>query len=300
MTASFAPVAVDQAGWAARKRALTLANGVTLRYVEAGDPAGAPLLLLHGWTDSSRSWSLLVPELARFRLIIPDLRGHGASDRPERYALGDFAEDVRLLLDALGIDRTAIAGHSLGSFVAQRVAFEAPARVERLVLVGSTAAPAITPDHWLWHAVMALDEPIAADDPFIAEWVSGVAPVDAGFLAAVRAETIAVPRRVWRGVAVELATTELSRIAAHIRTPVLIVWGDADPLFDAESQAALRRLLPQARFHALPGLGHNTHWEAPREIAVLIAGFVAPAAGAPIDAPGDDGRRAPAPANAIA
>lgn len=266
--------AIDQAGWNRRKRALPLGNGVTLRHVEAGDPDGPPLVLLHGWTDSSRSWSLLLPQLGRFRLIIPDLRGHGGSDRPDRYAVGDFADDLRRLLDAKGIARTAIAGHSLGSFVAQRFAFDHPERVERLVLIGSTAAPVLTPDHWLWEAVMALDEPIDPEDPFIAEWVSGATPVDAGFLAAVRAETIMVPRRVWRGVAHELATTELTRIAARIAAPTLILWGDADPLFDAASQAELLRLIPHARFHGFAGLGHNLHWEAPAAVGALIAGFV--------------------------
>lgn len=266
--------AVNQAAWVTRKRSAALPNGITLRYIEAGDAAGPPLLLLHGWTDSSRSWSLLERHLARFRLIIPDLRGHGGSDRPHRYALGDFVEDVRLLLDALGLARVAIAGHSLGSFVALRFTFEHPTRVDRLVLLGTTASPGITPDHWLWQAVMALDEPIAPDDPFVAEWVSGVTPVDAAFLAAVRAETAAVPRRVWRGVATELATTELTRLAPHVAAPALIVWGDADPLFDAASQDKLRGLLPDARFEPFAGLGHNLHWEAPAKIGTLVADFV--------------------------
>ncbi len=266
---------VDHAGWVKRKQAVTLPNGVTLRYVEAGDPKARPLVLIHGWTDSSRSWSLLLPELKRHRLIIPDLRGHGGSDKPDCcYAIGDFANDVRLLLDAKGIARATLAGHSLGSFIAQRLAFEHPERVERLVLIGSTATPAFKPNDWLWNNVMALEERIDPDSPFIREWVSGPTPIDPAFLAAVRSETAAVPRHVWRAVAHEVATTQLAPAAERITAPTMIIWGDQDPLFGAGMQASLRSALPHASFHTFKGLGHNTHWEAPREIGALIAGFV--------------------------
>src|SRR5688572_8592543 len=73
---------IDQAGWSDRKRNVTLPNGQRLAYVEMGDPRGSPVLLLHGYTDSSRVWTILAPQLAGHRLIIPDQRGHGASDAP--------------------------------------------------------------------------------------------------------------------------------------------------------------------------------------------------------------------------
>lgn len=266
---------LDQANWTQRKQAVTLPNGVTLRYVEAGDPKGKPLVLIHGWTDTSRSWSLLLPELKRHRLIIPDLRGHGGSDKPDCcYAVGDFANDIRLLLDALGLPRATFAGHSLGSFITQRLAFEHPGPVERLVLIGSTTTPGLKPNDWLWNNVMALGDRIDPDSPFIREWVSGPTPIDPAFLAAVRPETAAVPRHVWRAVLHEAATTQLAPAAAHITAPAMIIWGDQDPLFGADMQAGLRAALPHASFHSFKGRGHNTHWEAPREIGALIAGFV--------------------------
>ena len=266
---------LDQAGWTQRKQAVTLPNGVTLRYVEAGDPKGKPLVLIHGWTDTSRSWSLLLPELKRHRLIIPDLRGHGGSDKPDCcYAVGDFANDIRLLLDALGLPRATFAGHSLGSFITQRLAFEHPDRVERLVLIGSTATPGLKPRDWLWNNVMALGNRIDPDSPFIREWVSGPTPIDPAFLAAVRPETAAVPRHVWRAVAHEVTTTQLAPAAEHIAAPAMIIWGDQDPLFGTDAQSGLRAALPHASFHRFKGLGHNTHWEAPRAIGALIAAFV--------------------------
>lgn len=266
---------LDHAAWVPLKQSVTLSNGLTLRYVEAGDPKGKPLLLIHGWTDTSRSWALLLPQLKRHRLIIPDLRGHGGSDKPDCcYAIGDFTDDMRRLLDALNIDRASLAGHSLGSFIAQRFAFDHPARVDRLVLIGSTASPAFKPGDGLWDAVMALGDRIDPEDPFIVDWVNGPTPIDPAYRAAIRRETAAIPKRVWQGVAREVATTQLAPAAARITAPTLIVWGDQDPLFGADMQASLRAALPHAEFRAFKGLGHNTHWEAPAEIGTLVADFV--------------------------
>ena len=106
---------VDQAAWTSLKKEVRLQNGIRMTYVEAGNPSGEPLLLLHGYTDSSRAFSPMVPYLSRYRLLIPDQRGHGASDAPECcYGTSQFAYDARLFLDALGVKRVAVAGHSLG------------------------------------------------------------------------------------------------------------------------------------------------------------------------------------------
>lgn len=269
------PEPLDHAGWVPLKQAVTLPNGVTLRYVEAGDPKGKPLVLIHGWTDTSRSWALLLPQLKRHRLIIPDLRGHGGSDKPECcYSIGEFSNDIGLLLDAKGIQRASFAGHSLGSFVTQRLAFDHPERVDRIVLIGSTATPAFKPNDGLWDTVMALGDKIDPEDPFIVDWVNGPTPIDPAYRAAIRQETAAIPKRVWQGVAREVVTTQLGPAAAKINAPAMIIWGDQDPLFGAEMQASLRAALPHASFHSFKGLGHNTHWEAPAEIGTLIAEFV--------------------------
>ena len=94
---------IDQAGWAGAKRRVALPNGITIAYVEMGNPEGRPVLLVHGYTDSSRSWSLPAAQLAhRYRLIAVDLRGHGASSAPECcYTIPDMVHDLRLLLDHL-------------------------------------------------------------------------------------------------------------------------------------------------------------------------------------------------------
>jgi pimeloyl-ACP methyl ester carboxylesterase len=108
----------------ARKAAVALRNGEKLAYIDAGPRDAPPLVLIHGYTDSARDWAPIAPPLTpQFRLIIVDLRGHGASGKPDCcYTRFDFAYDIKLLLDALHIRTTNVAGHSLGSIVAQTFA----------------------------------------------------------------------------------------------------------------------------------------------------------------------------------
>ena len=119
-----------------------LSTGVRLRYREQGDPAGRPVILIHGITDSWFSFSRVLPGISKaHRVYALDLRGHGDSDRPaEGYSPRDMAGDVVAFMDALGIRRATLVGHSMGSFVAQQAALAVPERVAGLVLIGSATA----------------------------------------------------------------------------------------------------------------------------------------------------------------
>ena len=210
---------VDQAGWEARKQQVKLANGLTLAYVEMGNPNGRPVLLLHGWTDTSRAWTILAPHLQDRRLIIPDQRGHGGSDKPGCcYSLSNFADDALMLLDAKGIAKADLVGHSLGSMVAQTIAAEHPDRVGKLVLIGSTALPPVTRDHPLYRQVMAFRAPPALGSEFMRGWspAASPTPVDADYVARSEPETAAVPLQVWRGVMRELVDVPVGRFASEI------------------------------------------------------------------------------------
>ena len=110
------------------------AGDVRLHCVEAGDPAGDPLVLLHGWPQHHYMWRRVIPLLAeRFRILAPDLRGFGWSDAPDSsYAKTEFRDDVIALLDALELDRVRLAGHDWGGWTAFLVAIAAPERVSAL------------------------------------------------------------------------------------------------------------------------------------------------------------------------
>lgn len=110
-------------------------NGVRLHYLTAG--AGEPVLLLHGYAQTSHMWRPLIAELARtHRVIAPDLRGFGGSDKPEgSYDKKTLAQDVHALLATLGVGRVAVAGHDIGLMVAYAYAAQYPAEVRRIALM---------------------------------------------------------------------------------------------------------------------------------------------------------------------
>lgn len=269
---------IDQAGWNARKQSVRLANGVTLAYVELGDPKGEPLLLLHGYTDTSRSWTPVAPHLLRHRLLIPDQRGHGGSDAPACcYSASVFAEDARLFLDAMKVEKAAVAGHSLGSMVAMTLAAEHPERVTRVALIGSTALAPVRRGDWLWTNAHALKAPLDRNSEFLRDWhpANQPTPVDPVFAEAAMAEILAIPLHVWRNVMRELADVPAGRHAADIKAPVLILSGGKDPLFPAEHHAALVKAIPHAEARVVADLGHNPNWERPGEVGPVLARFFA-------------------------
>ncbi|WP_240978101.1 alpha/beta hydrolase [Planctomonas sp. JC2975] len=112
------------------------------------DAAGMPVLAIHGITATHREWPLLADRLARRRIIAPDLRGRGRSNAlPAPWGMRDHADDMAALLDAFGVDRALVVGHSMGGFVAVRTADQHPDRVAGLVLVdGGLPLPFRVPD----------------------------------------------------------------------------------------------------------------------------------------------------------
>ena len=270
---------VDQSGWAARKKIVTLQNGLRLSYVEAGNPDGEPVLLLHGYTDSSRSWSLMVPHLSRYRLLIPDLRGHGGTEAPRCcYSLSQFADDARLFLDALNVRQASVAGHSLGSMVAITLAADHPERVSSVILIGSTALVPVKRGDWLYDNALALKAPIDPSSQFMRDWhpANQPTPVDPVFAEAVRDEFMTIPLHVWRSVMRELASVPVGRHAADVRAPVLVLSGGKDPLFPPEHHASLLKAFPQAQGQVFAELGHNPNWEQPKALAEAIDRFLSP------------------------
>ena len=272
-----AQTSVDQAGWTSLKKEVRLPNGIRLAYVEAGNPNGEPLLLLHGYTDSSRSFSPIVPYLSRYRLLIPDQRGHGASDAPECcYGSSQFAYDAKLFLDALGVKRAAVAGHSLGSMVAISLAADYPDRVSKLVLIGSTALVPVKRGDWLYDNAAAVKDRLDPATQFAKDWhpANQPTPVDPAFAEAVNADLYRIPAHVWRGVLRELSYVPAGRHAADVKAPVLVLSGGKDPLFPAEHHQSLLKAFPHAKAHVFPELGHNPNWEKPEQVAAAMTAFL--------------------------
>lgn len=273
----------DQAGWNAARQTVALGGEQVAGYVELGaDPdkaTGTPVILLHGYTDNSRSWSLMAPSLAEAlparRILAIDLRGHGASSAPDCcYAPDSLARDIGLAMDALGIGRADLVGHSLGSLTAAYLAATRPDRVGRLVLVSTTTRMPAEPTAWLWQNVPGLPPQIDPDSPFMLDWFSNPNPVPAAFLDRERQEGAAVEKQVWMGVLEGLTAWDWSLLAPRITAPVTVMWGDQDALFGPQSQDWVKAALPEADWRSYAGLGHNFFWEERERVAADLAAIL--------------------------
>lgn len=257
---------------------LELANGITLQYVEQGDAHGVPVLLLHGITDSWRSFEPVLPHLPPWmRAVGLTQRGHGDSDRPPSgYGTRDFAGDVALALDALGVSDAVVVGHSMGSAVAMQCAIDHPARTRGLVLVGAFAScsdnPAVV--EFCDTAIAQLADPI--DAAFVREFQESTLaqPISESLLAGVIAESLKVPARVWRSGFNALLHDTWTAHLDQIRAPTLVVWGARDAFCRRADQDALLATIPDARLHVYERAGHAVHWEEPERFASDLVTFV--------------------------
>jgi pimeloyl-ACP methyl ester carboxylesterase len=257
---------------------IQLKTGVRLHYAEQGNPAGQPIILLHGYTDSWFSFSRVLPLFgANYHIYALDLRGHGNSERPANgYKVNNFAADVLAFIDAKNLKSVTLVGHSMGSFIAQQVAYNAPERVSRLVLIGSATTVRNREVFDFQQAVNKLTDPVPAQ--FIKDFQSGTAyePLPKEFLEQIVAESLKLPASVWRAVLAGLLTHDTRQQLAAIKVPTLIMWGDKDAFFPKSEQQLLVDALAKGVLKVYSNIGHSPQWERPQEVVRDIEEFLVP------------------------
>lgn len=234
------------------------------------------LVLLHGFTQTGRSWDGVVEALGpqRYTALAPDLRGHGSAAAARPITFAAIADDVL----AAGGDRFALAGYSMGGRLALHTALTAPERVSRLVLVATTAGIADDAERsQRREADEALAERIAGQtiDEVAAAW--GAQPLFAAQSAAVRARAHADRLRndpaglaaSLRGVGTGAMAPLWDRLGA-LRMPAEVLVGERDPKFRALGER-LCAALPDARLTVVPGAGHALTLETPEAVAAALA-----------------------------
>ena len=262
-----------------RERDVT-ANGLRLHLLEGPDGGRPPLLLVHGIYDRWETWETVLPALvADYHVVAPDLRGHARSDWPARgYRLVDYAADAVGVLDALGIARADVVGHSLGALIAATLAAEAPQRVRAVVLedppaelsdasrgrMAALLAAKRLPEGETYAALCrAYPARTEADLRRMTGWLRGTA--DGPFVALIERLD---------------GATELYPTLERIAAPVLVL--QADPAREAAlSDAAAARCLAALRHGALerfPDTGHGIHVERPEPFVSAVLPFLRDAA----------------------
>jgi pimeloyl-ACP methyl ester carboxylesterase len=249
-----------------------------LAYREWG--RGLPVLLLHGFPLCSEVWAEVGPRLeGEFRVVAPDLRGHGASDAPPGpYTMDALAEDVVRFADALGLDRFVLGGHSMGGYVAFRIAARWPERLSGLVLVATRAEP--DTDEGKARRAAAVER-IRKEGgrAFLQDFLPNLVSE------ATRVSRPEVLRRLWEmaervpdhavvGCLEGMMHRPDSRgLLRQLAVPALVVAGEHDAVVPAESARAMAEALPHGQLVVVAGAGHVPSLEAPEATAAALRAF---------------------------
>lgn len=266
-------------------------GGLPVRYLTAGE--GPPLVLLHALGESALDWRWVLPALARtHRVYAVDLPGFGYSGKPSaEYSSAFFARFVGVYLDALGLERAALVGNSLGGLVALRLALSEPARVRALGLVASAGLGwAVTYDLRLpilpgygeaaiawgktplgaaqraWLRVPLL---FARPERVPVEWITEQTRIAqlSGFT---EAAISALRAHVDMGGQREVLADQLP----HLEMPALIVWGKRDRVFPYSQAQKAVSCLRQGFLELIPDCGHLPQIEQPDRFAAILGQFL--------------------------
>lgn len=254
--------------------------GVSLHYEQQGN--GPPLLLVAGLASDSVSWLPVWNDLtSRFRVIAPDNRGAGRT-RPQDgpVSIDTMADDCAALLAHLGIARAAVLGHSMGGFVAQRLASRHPGLVDRLVLVATGSEPSAADIALFRDLADRLD---AGEDParwfrrlfdvvFTRRFLADPANVDAATRWALDYPYRQSPRAFRRQVEA-IAAFDGGADLARLAVPTLVLAGREDVLFPLETARAFAARIAGARVEAIDGAAHAVHTEQPRAFVRAVGAF---------------------------
>jgi pimeloyl-ACP methyl ester carboxylesterase len=274
-----------------RNEEITL-HGHRVAYATAGE--GPPLVLIHGITSSSDTWTDVIPLLAEHHTVIaPDLIGHGRSAKPRGdYSLGAYASGIRDLIVALGHDRVTIVGHSLGGGIAMQFAYQFPERIERLVLVASgglgrgvhlalrsaalPGAELVLPLlgaaqlHRVGGAVGRVAGALGFQSgPDLREISAGLASF--GDWEARRAFVHTV-RGIIEPGGQRVNASDRLYLAEDV--PTMIVWGENDPIIPVRHGRRAHDLIRGSRLEVFPDAGHFPHGTDPYRFARVLREFV--------------------------
>ena len=258
-----------------------------IHHTEAG--SGPAVLLVHGWPTSSFLWRNVMPAIARtHRAIAIDLPGFGASPKPvdASYDFVFFEQAIDELLDRLGVEQTAVAGHDIGGPIALHWALRNPGRVTKVALLNTLVYPELSEAAQQFvHACTTpgLREQLTSDEGLAAAMRLGVA--DPG---RINDEVVAGVTRPFEtdddrlalakaGVGLDLEeVARMERELPNLRVPLRVIYGEQDRILPdiADTVARLKRDLPHAEVTALPHCGHFLQEEDPRQVGELLAEFL--------------------------
>ena len=262
-------------------------DGITLSVQDEGE--GPAVLLLHGFPDSSNLWRNQVPALldAGLRVIAPDLRGFGKSDRPQGvddYGVGRSVHDLHAVLDALGIERARVVGHDFGAAVAWVFAGTAPERVERLVVmsVGNpNTARTIEQREKAWYQLFfqftdVAEELLRRDDwKLMREILRGDGDLDRYFADLARPGALTAALNWYRANLSPRRELERGRSLPAVAAPTLGLWSSGDNYLTEDRMIRSgEHVTGPWRYERIEGASHWLQLDRPDEVNALLVDFL--------------------------
>jgi len=248
-------------------------NGIRIHVEDEGEGALA-IVFLHSWGGSTREWDHIISALpSGYRTVTMDQRGWGASDQPSTgYSLAELGDDTQGVIEALGLERYILVGHSMGGKTAQFVASRRPNGLVGLVLIApAPPSPLNAPEALISQmggpdvrgfVTMAVDQ-LLTHTPLSHE--------DFELLVA-DAERGSVPARVAWGR--QTSQEDITEAVSHIQAPTIVISGEHDKIDPIDTlKRELLPSIPGAVLQTLPDVGHLSPFEAPKEIAKRIDAF---------------------------
>jgi len=284
------PMKIAQDEWAQSKKFVSLSTGIKMAYVEMGNPSGPNVILQHGMTDNSRSWSMAAPFFTEqgYHVYLPDLRGMGKSDIPDGfYTPVTYATDLKAFCDAMNIKKTIAVGHSLGSFTVQAFSIMFPQLVEKLVLVSSIPLNGYQNDRLVAaynYYIAPLEDDEHPSDEFMDMWYDTTLSEEEfrdefdKFLPYMKKEAQVLPKKAWTNIFFGLTSENLmsaySRIDENI--PVLVLHGHEDSMTEEKYQEELCTIFNVGKdsYRDYAKIGHNIQFEMPRKCATDILSWI--------------------------
>lgn len=286
---------------------VALSTGIKMNVAVSGPEGASPVILMHGFPESHRTWREISPRLDELRLIMPDLRGFGETDRPqevEAYATETLIADIFALADALGIDRFALVGHDWGGAIAWAAAIRGDPRITRLGIVNS-------PHPLIFQKSLIEDEAQRAASQYMRAFrspgmeagieamgfdtffdksfskhvdMARISPSERqiyidqwsrpGALTAMlnwyRSSQIVVPPS---GITVDIPEWVL-RAFPRIKIPVRVIWGLEDKALLPIQLQGIGEIGDDVEVVPLKGVGHFAPWEAPDRVADALGPFL--------------------------
>ncbi len=243
--------------------------GEDIFYVQRStEPGESSVVFIHGFGGTHRHWGYQLQSVRGANLYALDLPGHGRSGGEARTSIDDYTGFLSNFLEALGLRRTTLVGHSMGGAIAQQFALDHGSEVDRLILVGTGARLRVLPSFL---------EGLLNDFESTVEMILGYAyaeGVDQELVDLGRGELLANAPAVPHGDLVACDNFDVMDRLGEIRCPTLIICGEEDQLTPPKYCQFLQEHIANAMLTIIPGAGHMVMLEQPEQVSVAIEGFL--------------------------